>query len=46
VQARLGIRRETSLGDWTSFEVMRRENIEVAFAFDPGFTRQGFRLVP
>jgi len=44
VQARLGIRRETSLGDWTSFEVMRRENIEVAF--DPDFTRQGLRLVP
>jgi predicted nucleic acid-binding protein len=38
--------RQTSFVDWTSFEVMRRENIEVAFAFDRDFVRQGFRLVP
>jgi predicted nucleic acid-binding protein len=39
-------RRETSFVDWTSFEVMRRSAIEVAFAFDRDFARQGFRLVP
>ena len=39
-------RRETSFVDWTSFEVMRRSAIEVAFAFDRDFVRQGFRLVP
>lgn len=39
-------RRETSLVDWTSFELMRREGIEVAFAFDKDFLRQGFKLLP
>ena len=39
-------RRETSFVDWASFEVMRRSAIEVAFAFDRDFARQGFRLVP
>ena len=39
-------RRETSLVDWTSFEIMRRAGIERAFAFDRDFSRQGFKLIP
>ena len=39
-------RRETSLVDWTSFEVMRREGIDTALAFDRDFVRQGFRVLP
>ena len=34
--------RSISLTDWTSFEVMRRQRIERAFAFDEDFVRQGF----
>jgi predicted nucleic acid-binding protein len=36
-------RREVSLVDWTSFEVMRTRAIDVAFAFDGHFWEQGFR---
>jgi predicted nucleic acid-binding protein len=39
-------RRRVSLVDWTSFEVMRSEHLTEAFAFDPDFTDQGFRVVP
>jgi predicted nucleic acid-binding protein len=39
-------RRETSLVDWMSFEVMHREGIDIAFAFDRDFARQGFKLIP
>jgi len=39
-------RRTVSLVDWVSFEVMRREQCDMAFAFDPDFTTQGFALVP
>ena len=39
-------RRDSSLVDWTSFEVMRRSNITAAFAFDRDFVRQGFRVLP
>lgn len=39
-------RRRPSLVEWVSFEVMRREGIDVAFAFDRDFKRQGFRVVP
>jgi predicted nucleic acid-binding protein len=39
-------RRDVSLVDWVSFEVMRREGIDTAFAFDRDFARQGFRVVP
>lgn len=39
-------RREVSLVDWTSFEVMRRAGVDVAFTFDRDFARQGFRMVP
>lgn len=35
-------RRRLSLVDCVSFEVMRRADIEVAFAFDRSFTEQGF----
>lgn len=39
-------RRELSLVDRVSFEVMRREELTTAFAFDPDFETAGFRLVP
>ena len=35
-------RRDVSLVDWTSFEVMRMRAIEVAFAYDDDFASQGF----
>ena len=34
-----------SFVDWTSFEVMRQQSIDQAFAFGENFARQGFRLV-
>ncbi len=40
------VRRRPSLVDWVSFEVMRRSEIETAFAFDRDFVAQGFRTVP
>lgn len=39
-------RRELSLVDCVSFEVMRRLAISTAFAFDRDFARAGFRTVP
>lgn len=39
-------RRDVSLVDWTSFELMRRREITRAFAFDADFADQGFDLVP
>jgi len=41
-----GGKRDVSLVDWTSFELMRRRGVSTAFAFDDDFTRQGFTLVP
>jgi predicted nucleic acid-binding protein len=38
--------RSVSLVDRVSFEVMRRERIDTAFAFDDDFGRAGFRTVP
>jgi predicted nucleic acid-binding protein len=38
-------RRDVSLVDWTSFEVMRERTIDVAFAFDEDFAKQGFTLL-
>jgi predicted nucleic acid-binding protein len=35
-----------SFVDRVSFELMRRERIDTAFAFDRDFAREGFRLVP
>lgn len=39
-------RSAVSFVDRVSFELMRRERIDTAFAFDRDFARQGFRLVP
>jgi predicted nucleic acid-binding protein len=39
-------RSTVSLVDRVSFELMRLEQIEMAFAFDRDFAREGFRLVP
>jgi len=38
-------RRDVSLVDWTSFEVMRERTMDVAFAFDDDFTAHGFTLL-
>ena len=38
-------RRDVSLVDWTSFEVMRSLAITTAFAFDDDFVEQGFELL-
>lgn len=35
-----------SLTDAVSFELMRRERVTHAFAFDPHFVTAGFELVP
>lgn len=37
-------RRDVSLVDWTSFELMRVRGIDHAFAFDADFDDRGFRL--
>lgn len=39
------VRRRTSLVDWVSFEVMRREGIRRAFAYDRDFVTEGFELI-
>jgi len=39
-------RKDVSLVDWVSFEVMRREGISTAFGFDRDFVEQGFALIP
>ncbi len=39
-------RRQVSLVDWTSFELMRRQAITSAFTFDEDFRAQGFTVVP
>ncbi|MCA1569648.1 MAG: PIN domain-containing protein [Chloroflexi bacterium] len=47
VGAMLAARRhDVSLVDWTSFELMRRQGITSAFAFDSDFTNQGFSVTP
>jgi predicted nucleic acid-binding protein len=38
-------RRDLSLVDCTSFEVMRRNGLEVVFTFDPHFHEQGFQVI-
>jgi predicted nucleic acid-binding protein len=38
--------RRVSLVDHVSFELMHRERIETAFAFDRDFATQGFSLIP
>jgi len=39
-------RRDLSLVDCASFELMRQLGIETAFTFDPHFAEQGFECVP
>lgn len=39
-------RRDVSLVDRVSFELMRRRGLRRAFAFDEHFAEQGFELVP
>ena len=39
-------RKDVSLVDWVSFELMRRAGISMAFAFDRDFAAQGFSLIP
>mgnify|MGYP001024940671 CR=1 FL=1 len=39
-------RRDLSLVDCTSFEIMRQNGLEAAFTFDPHFGEQGFMLIP
>ncbi len=39
-------RRDLSLVDCVSFELMRRLRVDTAFTFDENFRQQGFRLIP
>jgi predicted nucleic acid-binding protein len=39
-------RRDLSLVDCVSFEVMRRRQVDTAFAFDDDFVTAGFRIIP
>jgi predicted nucleic acid-binding protein len=39
-------RRDLSLVDCTSFEIMRQKGVNAAFTFDPHFHEQGFMLLP
>jgi predicted nucleic acid-binding protein len=41
-----GLRRRSSFVDRVSFELMRAEGIQRAFAFDADFSREGFETVP
>ncbi len=41
-----GLNRRVSFVDRASFELMRTERIDRAFAFDPDFRREGFDTVP
>ena len=39
-------RRDLSLVDCTSFEIMRQRGLDRAFTFDPHFNEQGFEVIP
>lgn len=39
-------RRNLSLVDCTSFDLMRQNGIKTVFTFDPHFREQGFNLIP
>jgi predicted nucleic acid-binding protein len=39
-------RRDLSLVDCTSFEIMRQNGLNAVFTFDPHFGEQGFSVVP
>ena len=40
------MRRQLSLVDCASFDIMRRLGLRDVFAFDPHFAEQGFRCLP
>jgi predicted nucleic acid-binding protein len=39
-------RRNLSLVDCTSFEIMRQIGLDAVFTFDPHFREQGFKVIP
>jgi len=39
-------RRDLSLVDCTSFEIMRQIGLDEVFTFDPHFREQGFKVIP
>ena len=39
-------RRDISLVDWVSFELMRTHGVQQVFAFDEHFREQGFAVIP
>lgn len=39
-------RRQLSLVDCTSFEILRQMGLEAVFSFDPHFRQQGFTVIP
>jgi uncharacterized protein len=39
-------RRDLSLGDCTSFEILRKNGLDTVFTFDPHFQEQGFNVIP
>lgn len=39
-------RRDLSLVDCTSFEIMRETGLDAVFTFDPHFREQGFKVIP
>ena len=39
-------RRNLSLVDCTSFEIMRHIGLDITFSFDPHFSEQGFKVIP
>jgi predicted nucleic acid-binding protein len=39
-------RRDLSLVDCTSFEIIRQHGVDEVFTFDPHFREQGFKIIP
>jgi len=39
-------RRDLSLVDCTSFEIMRQTGLDAVFTFDPHFSERGFNVIP
>ena len=39
-------RRDISIVDWASFEIMRRRGVHEVFTFDQHFREQGFSPLP
>lgn len=40
------LQRRSSFVDWVSFEMMRQQQVEQAFAFDEDFSKEGLEVVP